>query len=618
MSASYWREIWRMINSADTSTYFDGEVVHVKLNDSFKALPMSKQSLVNARIENEQKMRMLQYGKTMDSLEDVKKRSAELIPLILNNYKTSKPLSRAVMDSIANLPTMAGVKGQDPATLNYVVPNIYISPQEAAAIYSQKGLPETIINKKGKSPLLNGMKIKNPKLSPAQHDIIRDDMVKNGLANSNVNAIIQSLLYGGALLFPMFKRDTPLSMGLPIETLLKYDIVGKGCISHIVVLDRWNCVHIPNWNPTSQDFLYPKYYYIPFLGAHVSGERCSRIVTGQQYGYWAVLMTLGWGISDIPGWIESVYNYYNVMAAIPTMIAQMSVVVRSMNVDGILATEGSNILDDIDLENTVKVRESSVNNPIDLDVIGELKAIQRDFKEVPNLVRLIRQDVGGRANIPEELLWSSERGAFSSGDTTEGAQEKQWESVKYLHRDVAHQLKNIAMFEVINALGKGRDILSALPYTTIEFDNPIVANAEARSQIATNLGKTMLDMTASGVPVDAGMEIVSSYGDDEFSVRSDLLDDLKKRQAEIDRRELEKHEKEIELLQAQIDLTNEQAEHAGDVPMGGGSPGSKGKILTSSSSGRGYSRLEQKEHEKSRGTAARRESLQKREGKKLN
>jgi hypothetical protein len=606
-----------MINSADTSTYFDGETIRVKRNDSFKALSMSKHRLINDRIENEQKIRMAQYGKVMDSLDDVKRRSADLIPLIVNNYKTHKPLSRAVMDSIANLPTMAGVKGQDPATMNYVIPNLYISPQEAAAIYSQKGLPETIINKKGKSPLLNGVKIKNPCLSPAQHDRIRDDMVRNGLANSIVDALIQSLLYGGALLFPMLNRDSPLSMCLPIESLLKYGIIGKGCIDRIVVLDRWNCVHIPNWNPTSQDFLYPKQYYIPFLGSHVSGERCSRVITGQQYGYWAVLMTLGWGISDIPGWIESVYNYYNVMSAIPTMVAQMSVVVRSMNVDGILATEGSNILDDIDLENTIKVRESSINNPIDLDVIGELKAIQRDFKEVPNLVRLIRQDVGGRATIPEELLWSSERGAFSSGDSTEGAQEKQWESIRYLHRDVAHQLKNLVMLEVINALGTDRDILAAIPYTTIEFDNPVIANAEARSKIATNLGKTMLDMTASGIPVDAGMEIVSSYGDDEFSVRSDLLEDLKKRQAEIDKREWEKHEKEMELLQAQIDLTNEQAEHAGDMPAGAGSSGGKGKLLTSSSGGQGYSRLEQKQHEKSRGTAARREGLQRRKGNKL-
>jgi hypothetical protein len=612
---AYWREIWRMINGTDTSTCFDGETVRVKCSDSFKALPLSKQSLINDRIENEQKAQMLRYCKKMDSLDDIKRRSAGLIPLIVNNYKTNRPLSASVMDSIANLPTTSGVRGQDPATMNYVVPNVYVSPQEAAAIYSQKGLPEAIINKKGKSPLLNGMRIKNPKLSPEQHDAVRDDMVKNGFANSIVNTIIQSLLYGGAMLFPMFKRDTPLSMGLPVETLLKYDIIGRGCISHIVVLDRWNCVHIPNWNPTSQDFLYPKHYYIPFLGSHVSGERCSRIVTGQQYGYWAVLMTLGWGISDIPGWIESVYNYYNVMAAIPTMIAQMSVVVRSMNFDGILATEGANILGDIDLENTVKVRESSVNNPIDLDVVGDLKAIQRDFKEVPDLVRLIRQDVGGRATIPEELLWSSERGAFSSGDTTEGAQEKQWESIKYMHRDVAYQLKTVAMLEVINALGKGRDILSALPYTTIEFDNPIVANAEVRSKILANTSEAIFNVVSATLPLDAAARTISENSDDEFKVPAAVMEVLRERQEETDRRDKERHEKEMALLDAEIKLKKEQAEHAGDVSAGGGSSGGKGKILTSSSGGRGYSRLDQSRKEKTRGTAARKESLQRRQGK---
>jgi hypothetical protein len=532
--------------------------------------------------------------------------------MVINNFKTEKPLTAAVMDAIGNLPTMSGVYGQDPATMNFVVPNVYISPQEAAAVYSQKGLPETIINKKGKSILLNGVKIKNPKLTPAQHDIIRDDMVKNGFANKIVEAVIQSLEYGGALLFPMLKKDTPLSMNMPIEALLKYGIVEKGCIDWMVALDRWNCVHIPNWNPTARDFLFPQSYYIPFLGSHVSGERCARIVTSQQYGYWAVLMTLGWGISDIPGWIESVYNYYNVMAAIPTMIAQMSILARTFNVDGILATEGSNILNDIDFTETMKVREMSPHNPISLDVIGTIQAIQRDFKEVPNLVRLIRQDVGGRANIPEELLWSSERGAFASGDSTEGAQEKQWESVKYIHRDVAYQLKNVAMLEVINALGKGRDVLSALPYTTMEFDNPIIANAEARAEIAEHLGKTYFDFTGGGLTSDAAMEIVSSYGDDEFSVRSDLLEKLKERQKTVDVREKEKHEKEMELLAAQIDLTKEQTKHAGEAVGGIGSPAGK-----KPGSGEGYSRLEQHKHEKTRGTAARREGLQKAKGKKI-
>jgi hypothetical protein len=609
-----WRDIWRIINRSRTSTYCSDGVIRVRSNEHFNALPALRQEEVNQYIENEQRHVTGQYYRTLDTLDNVKERSAALVPLIINNYKTDRPVTAAVRDAIANMPTMLGVPGQDPATMNRVTPNLYITPREAAAIYSQQGIPATIINKKGKSPLLNGVRIKNPKLTPRQHDLVRDDMVKNGLANKIVEALLQSLIYGGALLFPMFKHDNPLTLGLPVEALLRYGIVGKGCIDWMVALDRWNCVHIPDYNPTSKDFLYPQHYYIPFLGSHVSGERCARIVTAPQYGYWAVLMTLGWGISDIPGWIESVYNYYNVMAALPTMVAQMSILVRTLNVDQILATEGWDILNSIDLDTTRKIREASPNNPINMDLIGDIKSVERDFQEVPALVRLIRQDLGGKANIPEELLFSSERGAFSSGDSTEGALEKQWEPQKYLHRDAAHQLKNIAMLEVINALGKDREVLSALPYTTIEFDNPVVANAEARAEIAANLGKTMLDMTASGIPVDAGMEIVSSYGDEEFQVRSDLLDQLRQRQTELDKRAQERHEKEMELLEAQIRLTNEQADMAGMAPVGSAGS-SKGKQYTSSSGGQGYDKLEQKRHERTRGTAAKREGIQRRRGK---
>jgi len=607
-----WREIWKIITKSKTSTYYAGEVIKTRDSVGFKPLPYTSQQEINVLLEAEEKATRQQYNTKICSLKDVQERSAKLTPLIINNYKTSQPVTKTVMDAIGNLATMSGVQGQDPATMNVVTPNIYISPWEAATIYSQKGLPETIINKKGKSPLLNGVRIKNPKLTPAQCDAVRYDMLKNNLTTCIVQGIIQALLYGGSLMFPMFKKDNPLAMHMPIDALAKYGLVEKGCIDHWVVLDRWNAVHIPNWNPTSADFLTPRHYYIPFLGCHIHGQRCARIVTAPQPGYWGVLMTMGWGISDIPGWIESVYNYNNVMSAIPSMLAQMSILVRTMNVDSYMATEGMDVLYNIDLENTVKIREASTNNPIYMDVIGDVKALQRDFKEVPNLVRLIRQDVGGKANIPEELLWSSERGAFSSGDPTEGAQEKQWESIKYIHKDVAAQLKNIAMLEIINALGKDRDVLSALPYTTIEFDNPIIAGADKRAEIGKKLGEMGFDFTSSGWPLDVVMELVRSYGDEEFDVRSDIYEDLKRRQAEIDERTKEKHEKEMEQLEAEIEFTKEQTKHVGDV--GVGSIGSKGK---KSGSGGGYTRLEQRKHEKTRGTQARRQGLQKAEAKKV-
>jgi len=611
----WWKTVWRIINCAKTSTGYSGEAVSVRCSDGFKGLPLSKQQEINDLIENEQINTFTKYCGKPDSVDDLKQRAARLTPLILNNYQTSQPVTAAVRDAIMNLPTMSNVPGQDPATVNLVTPNVWIGPSEAAAIYGQKGLPETIINKKGKSPLLNGVRIKNPKLTPQQIDIINEDIVRSDFAvKVVVKGLLHSLIYGGGLMFPIFKNDSPVTMHLPMDTLLRYGIVGKGCVNYWVTLDRWNCVHIPNWNPCSADFEFPRHYYIPFLGAHVAGERCARVITAPQVGYYAMLMTLGWGISDIPGWLESVYNYHAVMAAIPTMIAQMSLIVRTLNVDSYLATEGWDILKDIDLVNTAKMREASPHNMINMDVVGDLKALQRDFGEVPNLVRLIRQDLGGRSEIPEEQLFSCERGAFSSGDSSSGAQEKQWEGVRELHRTVSSQLKNIAMIEVINALGKDREVLSALPYTTIEFDTPAILNPEKLSEIGKNFAEALFDTTGSGVPIDASIEIARSFAAEAFTVKSELLERLKQYQAKIDTREEEKHTKEMELLQAQVDLTKEQAAHVGDdTGTTGTTTGSTHKAGKSS----GYTRMEQHRHEKTRGTGARRQGLQKLEGKKL-
>lgn len=599
------KDVWKIVNSSNVSVVRDAANNSIiKHSGSFKALPFAKQKTITNAVENEQQKEAYRINPNLLTFDALKKESGKLAPLIVNNYKTDRPITQTVLDAIANTATMSGVRGQDPVTLNTITPNVWITPGQAASIYSQKGIPEIIIKKKSFSILLNGVKIKNPKLSASQIDIVNEcAVVRDSLDQKIAESLENSLVYGGSLLFPMFKKDSPVSLGMSTAALVKYGILGKNSIDWMVSLDRWNAVHFPAYDPTAKDFTNPKKYFIPFLGCDVNGERCARIVTAPQPGYWGVLMTFGWGLSDIPGWIASELNYENVMNAIPTMIAQMSIIVRTFNVDAVLATEGMNILADIDSYNTVKMREASVNNPISMDVIGTLQAIQRDFKEVPSLVRLIRQDFSGKAGIPEELILSTEKGAFSSGDTTEGALEKQWESVKYIHKLAAHQLRRIAMLEVINALGADNEIIRALPYTTIEFDNPIVANAEIRSKIAVALGESAFKLVAAGFPADAVAQIVSSYGDEEFSVRSDLLDDLKTRQRELDEREKEKHELEMELLQAQID----GAKAGGMMPGGVKNP----------SKSEGYTPLEQKKHETTRGAAKRKEGLSKAQNKKI-
>jgi hypothetical protein len=603
-------DVWDVINSGGSSAFRD-DSGRTATRDSrrFRPLDDRRRSRANDIVANELEKRFrksLGRNGRLTTLDELRDTSARLAPLILNNWKTDQPLSASVQDAIMNMSTMHGVPGQDPGMSARVSANVWISPREAQVIYSQKGLPEIVIKKKSQSILLNGVKINNPKLRPEQLDAVQEDMERTGLANKLADSVRDSLVYGGALMFPMFKNDTPLSMSLSVPQLVKWGIVRKGCVDRIVSLDRWNTVHIPNWNPTSEDFLSPKRYFVPFLGCDVDGGRCARIVTAPQAGYWGVLTTMGWGLSDIPGWIESVYNYYSVMSAIPTMISQMSILARTFNVDAILAQEGSNVLEDIDLANTIKTREASALNPISLDVIGQIQAIQRDFKEVPNLVRLIRQDFAARTGIPEELFFSSERGAFSSGDTTEGALEKQWESIKYMHRDVAAQMKPLAMIQVINALGLDRDVLRALPYTTMEFDNPALSNMSDKAVVADGLTKSYFNLVSGRMSMQQAISIISRIGGTDFPVDAKLMEEMRKRQERDDAVEEEEHKLNMRLLEAQI-------EQAKNPPAPGfGAPAPKGKP-----GGSGYSRLEQREHERSRGTAARMEGIQKAQAKKI-
>ena len=86
-----------------------------------------------------------------------------------------------------------------------------------------------------------------------------------------------------------------------------------------------------------------------------------------------------------------------------------------LNPDGILATEGGNALQSFLEEDTINLREASTNNPIQMDVVGELTSINRDFKEVVNLMRLLQQDFGAKANVPAPLIWSYGKVLFLQG-----------------------------------------------------------------------------------------------------------------------------------------------------------------------------------------------------------
>lgn len=636
--------------------YQNGKIA-ITDSSTFKGMSMSAleeaQDLVEKAIRKDTIKIAEKSGIQLDSVKSVSDRANKNIGIIMDCLNSNKPLTAeeirqkaqspiSIRDSIFNGSWNISTSA-DPTMSNLSLPNVYISPYEANSLYSQKGIFETIINKKSKSILLNGCNLENSHLSQKQIDLVKEKMEVHNFKNVLAESTLTSLVYGGALTFPLFKKDTPVTTSMNLNQLLKLGVLGKDCINYFIQLDRWNTFIIPPYNPTQKDFLRPEVYTIPFLGSDVYHGRCARVVTAKQAGYWGQILNQGWGISDICGYLQSGMNYKVAIQSLPLMIQQMSILARVVNVDGVLATEGGNALDALVEQNTIRTREASADNPVTMDVLGDIKSINRNFGQVPELIKLLRQDLASDATLPEPLLFSSEKGNFSSGDDTQGNLFKQNESVQMIHKDLECQFKQLAKIMIIDALGTDNDIIEALPYTQIHFDQPVIANALERSQIGKYHSETVFNYVSARLPIDIAVEMADKNVASDMRTTADILEKLQDIQNKGDKQdekrialELEQKEADIEQTEAQVKATEENVKmqkemsatntssgktrHKGDKEVAltkGKSPAEEQKEKAlSDKTDKNYSRLEQKLHEKTRvGSTKRSEKLAKATGK---
>ena len=160
---------------------------------------------------------------------------------------------------------------------------------------------------------------------------------------------------------------------------------------------------------------------------------------------------------------------------------------------------------------------------------------------------------------------------------------------------------------VIDSLGLDRDVLAALPYTTVEFDNPTLTDAVEKSTFFKDMMEGTFEGSSAQIPMNHIVRIAAAIGDTDLPIDSGLMEELEKRQRKLDDQADEKFQKEMALLDAQIEQVKEQTKHIGEPGgMGGG-----GILKPAAKKGEGYTRKEQREHERTRGTAARREAKQK-------
>lgn len=653
-----YKELRKILNGSNMSVkHYQNGKVSITDSTTFRGMNTSAleeaQDLVEKALKEDTTSLAKKCGiKQVDTLETITKRANNNVGIIMDCLQSKKPMTAEEIRKKAQSP--AGIRDSimngrwninnslDPTSSSMTFPNVYISPWEANSLYSQKGIFETVINKKSKSILLNGCNLENSHLTQKQIDTVKERMEVHNFKNILSDNTLTSLVYGGSLCFPLFKKDTPVTTALSLNALLKLGVLGKDCIDYFVSLDRWNTFIIPPYNPTQKDFLRPEVYTIPFLGSDVYHGRCARIVTAKQAGYWGQILNQGWGISDLCGYLQSGMNYKVAIQSLPLMIQQMSILARTVNVDGVLATEGANALDSLVLEDTVRTREASQDNPITMDVLGDIKSINRNFGQVPELLRLLRQDFASDAVLPEPLLFSSEKGNFSSGDDTQGNLFKQNESVQMIHKELEPQFKQLAKIMIIDALGTDDEIIKALPYTQIHFDQPVIANALERAQIGKHHSETVFNYVSARLPIDIAVEMADKNVASDMRTTADILTKLRDIQNKGDKQDEKRIDLEFEQKQADIEQTKVSTEATEESVVmqktaikeektakheeteeekktRGKSPAEEQREKAESDKEKtSYSRLEQKQKEKTRvGSTKRSEKLAKAQNKSV-
>ena len=210
-----------------------------------------------------------------------------------------------------------------------------------------------------------------------------------------------------------------------------------------------------------------------------------------------------------------------------------------------------------------------------------------------------------------------------------------------IHKDLECQFKQLAKIMVIDALGTDKDVLEALPYTQIHFDQPVIANALERAQIGKFHSETVFNLVSARLPIDIAVEMADKNVSSDMRTNAEILDKLRTIQNKGDKQdekridlELEQKKADIEQTEAQTKATEESVK-VQKAEVSGGGTNKKGEEKTELTKGKspaeeqrekalsdkeekGYSRLEQKFHEKTRvGSTKRSEKLAKSQNKSV-
>lgn len=409
-------------------------------------------------------------------------------------------------DMLINQKTGVGTM-LDPATYTHSQIPIMLGPYEGSSVYAPGGLPATIIDKKSRSMVSQGATFKS--LDKEFWDNDKVEMLENAAAETGFNDTISdasadAFIYGGSIMYPVFKRDTPSSYLRKLENMH----LEKGCIERWVETDRWNTVIVPNYIVTAKDYLKPDSLFIPQSSLDISTTRMA-IIRPKPVPYWISLYNIGWAPSDLSGWLRSYYGYEITCQSIPVMAQQMSLILYKMPLDALNATIGTDKVRELMTINEEKMAGWSALSPKAVNMVGEVEVVDRTYSGFEQFVGAMKSDLAAQCELPEPTLWHTPNKGFS--DNTTESLLKQSETLQMKQRFLERSMVPAKDALIAHVFGTDSEEWEKRSTIRMAFNKPTISTEKDLAEVGARFAASVSSFVQAGVSPDIAMDLSSQF-----------------------------------------------------------------------------------------------------------
>ena len=381
---------------------------------------------------------------------------------------------------------------------------VSITPSEATSYYANGGVPARIIDKKAGCISLDGIKFECSSLSADDLKKLEDYAAKCGFDQAYSQGITQSLIFGGAAIYPSLTGDNPIRTQMSLKQIFQ-DLPEKDFINYWITADRWNCVFIPEYNITAQDYLFARSLFIPLGGYRVNTDRMA-MIRPSKLPFWGAIKQMGWSTSDFEGWIKDYESYEIMKMSLPIMAQQMSLMYHSIPADGIIIENGPEYAREFFKQNEKEMREWSILHPKAINSVGDIKVIERTYSGFQQLISEARLALCSSARVPESILFAEKSTGLAS-DNEMDVTLKQSETIRLLFNNIAPSFKNCIQLLVYSCFGKNSEQAKYARDIKIKADDGVVLSESDKAQMGATFAQIASSFASMGLDVKTSINI---------------------------------------------------------------------------------------------------------------